>query len=120
MRRLIRKNTQTTKTKTHYISFIKFEWLMKSHRAQEEDLYEVMKHKISYFNDFKMKLLNRYLTNENKKYINVIYLDCYIKIFNYKFFLFNLTGFQVGPALVYLFLKSYFFLKRRLLSQSHH
>lgn len=92
-----------------YISFIKFDWLMKSHRAQEEDLYEVMKHKIDYFNDFKMKLLNRYLTEDNKKYVNVIYLDCYIKVFGFKYFLFNLTGFQVGPGLVYLFLKSYFF-----------
>lgn len=93
-----------------FIPFIRFDWLMKSHRAEEEDLYEVMRHKDSYFNDFKLKLLDRMITQENKKYLNIIYLDCHIKFFNkYRYFLFNLTGFQVGPALVYLFLYSKLF-----------
>lgn len=39
----------------------------------------------------------------------MISLDCYIKIFGFKFFAFNATGFQWGPALVYLYLKSFIF-----------
>lgn len=92
-----------------YISFINFEWLMKSHRAAEPDIFEFMKHKDSYYNDFKMKLMHKYIKEENKKYLNCVYLDCYVCIFKWKFFLFNLTGFQVGPSLVYLFLKSKLF-----------
>ena len=92
-----------------YVKFIQFEWSMKSHRAAEPDIFTYMKHEKEYFNEFKMKLLHRYINEENKKYLNIISLDCYVKLFSYKFFLFNLTGFQVGPGLVYLFLKSYFF-----------
>lgn len=91
------------------IDFIRFEWSMLSHRASEKDLFDVMKHKREFINDYKMKILNRYITEENKNYLNIISLDAYIKIFNYKFFFFNGTGFQVGPGLVYLFLKSRFF-----------
>ena len=92
-----------------WVSFITFDWKMVSHRADDSDLYEIMKHKYEFINDFKMKLLKQYLTEENSKYINVISLCCYVQVFNFKFFLFNATGFQVGPALVYLFLKSKFF-----------
>ena len=91
------------------VDFIQFEWFMKSHRAAEPDLYEVMEHKIKFINDYKMRLLKRYINDDNKKYLNIISLDCHIKIFGWKFFAFNLTGFQVGPALVYLFIKSIFF-----------
>jgi cholesterol 7-dehydrogenase len=64
-----------------------------------------MKHKYDFVNEFKMKKLKEFLTEENKPYINVISLCSYVKILNWKFFAFNATGFQVGPALVYLFLK---------------
>lgn len=92
-----------------YISFIKFDWLMKSHRAAEPDIFEHMAHKDPFFNDYKMKLMRKYITEENKKFMNIIYLDCYIVVFKWRFFVFNLTGFQCGPALVYLFLKSKLF-----------
>jgi cholesterol 7-dehydrogenase len=92
-----------------FIKFIQFEWSMKSHRASEPDLFEIMKHDSKFHNDFKSKLFERYLTEQNRKYINIISLDCHLKIFGFSYFLFNLTGFQVGPALVYLFLKSRLF-----------
>jgi cholesterol 7-dehydrogenase len=92
-----------------WCNFVTFEWKMKSHRASEPDLYEVMKHEFDFISEFKFKTLKKYLTEENKKYINVISLCAYLKIFGWKFFVFNATGFQVGPSLVYLFLKSKFF-----------
>ena len=64
-----------------------------------------MKHKYDYITEFKNRKLDEFLTEENKKFINVISLCSYVKIFNLKFFAFNATGFQVGPSLVYLFLK---------------
>ena len=91
------------------VSFLQFEWFMKSERASEPDLCDKMKHKYEFINDFKMKLLKKYITEENKHFINVISLDCYVKVFGFKFFAFNVTGLQLGPALVYLFLKSYIF-----------
>lgn len=89
--------------------FIKFEWLMKSQRAADANLLDQMQHKQPFFNDFKMRMLRKYITEENKQYLNVIYLDCYLRVFGLRFFVFNLTGFQCGPALVYLFLKFRYF-----------
>jgi hypothetical protein len=91
------------------VPFLRFQWFMKSHRADEPDLLELMKHKYEFINEFKGKLHKKYITEENKKFINVISLDCYVRVFGFQFFAFNVTGFQLGPALVYLFLKSYIF-----------
>lgn len=79
-----------------YFSFIGFEWSMLSHRASEDDLFDVMKHKHQFINEFKMKTLKKFINEKNKKYVNVISLDCYLKIFSMKFFFFNATGFQVN------------------------
>ena len=55
-----------------------------------------------------MKLFDTFITEENKKYIGVIHLDNEISIMGSKSMpFFSLTGFQVGPGLVYLFLKSF-------------
>lgn len=94
---------------TSFMAFIKFEWSMLSHRASAPDLYEVMRHRSLFIDKFKSRILREFITETNKNYVNVISLDCYIKIFSFKFFFFNATGFQVGPGLVYLFLKSRFF-----------
>ena len=82
---------------------------MKSHRANDPQLYEIMNHHKEFINDFKMKLFKKYINDDNKDYLNIISLDSYLKIFKWEFFFFNATGFQVGPALVYLFLKSNLF-----------
>jgi cholesterol 7-desaturase len=92
-----------------HVSFLRFEWHMKSHRASDPDLIDAQKHKYEFINEFKTKLFKRYLNDDNKHFINVISLDCYIHVFKLRFFAFNVTGFQLGPALVYLFLKSYIF-----------
>jgi len=86
--------------------FVKFDWLMKTNRADDPDLFELMAHKDPFFNEVKTKILNQHLNEKNKQYINVIYLDCFLKFpFGFKCPLFNITGFQVGPGLVYLVLQ---------------
>jgi cholesterol 7-desaturase len=93
-----------------YIPFIKFKWTMISERAAEPELKKMMTHPDEVCNDYKMNLINKYITDENKKYINIISLTSYLILFEkYKVFLFNGTGFQVGPGLVFLFLKSRLF-----------
>ncbi len=83
---------------------------MKTERAIEPDLFKIMEHKNKFINDFKMNLIRKYVDEANKPYINVIDLNCYMILFNkYKIFLFNGTGFQLGPGMVYMFLKSKFF-----------
>ena len=90
-----------------YIPFMKFKWSMISERATEPDLFKMMEHKDKMINDFKMGMIKKYLTEENKPYINVFSLNSYMVFFEkYKIFLFNGTGFQVGPGLVFLFLLS--------------
>ena len=59
---------------------------------------------------YKMNLFDKYLTDENRRYVNIIYLDCSLRFFSkYELFLFNITGFQIGPSTVYLFLWSPYF-----------
>lgn len=60
------------------------------------------------FNKFRMDLLDKYITEKNKHYIGVIALENNITIAGIPkhFGFFSLTGFQVGPGLVYLFIKS--------------
>jgi cholesterol 7-desaturase len=92
-----------------YIKFIRFEWSMLSHRANEKGLFETMRHKNQFIDDYKSFTLSKYINEENKDFLNIISLDCYVRVFGWRFFFFNATGFQLGPALVYLFLRSYFF-----------
>lgn len=91
------------------VNFLRFSWTMQSVRATDPDLLNIMKHPVDFYNDHKRKIIKTYINEENKKYINVINLNCYLWIFKWKFYFFNATGFQVGPALVYLFLKSRLF-----------
>ena len=80
-------------------------------RADDPQLKEKLKHPVKNFNDYRMGLVDKYINEKNKKYIGVIHLENQVTILNIpkeiNFFL--LTGFQVGPGLVYLFIKSAFF-----------
>jgi cholesterol 7-dehydrogenase len=61
--------------------------------------------------EFRKRLLDKYINEENKQYIGVIHLSNQVKILNSDkgIYFFTLTGFQVGPGLVYLFLDGLFF-----------
>jgi len=63
------------------------------------------------FNKTRMDLIDRFITEKNKNYIGVIALENSIQITGVpkQFNFFSLTGFQVGPGLVYLFLTTPFF-----------
>ena len=91
-------------------SLVRFHWAMQSERATRPDLLEFMSHKHEFINEHKRKLFANYLNDENKPFINIINLNAYLVFFGkWKVFFFNGTGFQVGPGLVYLFLKSKYF-----------
>jgi cholesterol 7-dehydrogenase len=85
-------------------------WGSKWIRGDDPDLYKKMELKEKFFNDYRIKILNRFLTEENKKYIGIIHLDNKISILGSPLIpFFSLTAFQVGPGVVYLFIKSLFF-----------
>ncbi|CAF1487409.1 unnamed protein product, partial [Didymodactylos carnosus] len=93
-----------------YIPFVKFRWSMITQCATDSNLRETMQHKHPQVQKYKFHLLDKYITDKNRPYINVISLDCYLRFFGkHEIFLFNATGFQLGPSLVYLFLLSPYF-----------
>lgn len=51
---------------------------MKSMPANDENLKEYMKHKNKTCNDYKMKLFDKYLNEDNKNYINILDLECHL------------------------------------------
>lgn len=84
---------------------------MSSEPASNPRLLELMTHAHPEANAYKMRLLQTYINDSNRPYINVISLDCYLEFFGkYRVFFFNITGFQLGPSLVYLFLWSPWFI----------
>ncbi|CAF0945289.1 unnamed protein product [Didymodactylos carnosus] len=94
-----------------YVPFVKFRWSMITQCATNSNLREIMKHEHPQVQKYKSYILDTYITDDNRPYINVISLDCYLRFFSkYEMFLFNATGLQLGPALVYLFLWSPYFL----------
>lgn len=61
-------------------------------------------------NAYKMGLFDKFLNEKNQRYINIMSLDCSIRFFDkHDLYLFNTTGFQLGPSTVYLFLWSPYF-----------
>lgn len=85
-------------------------WKSKWVRGDDPDLREKLKHEVPYIQEFKTRLLDKFLTEKNKKFVGCLSLDNYISLPGVdSFFFFNATAFQVGSGLVYLFLKSPFF-----------
>jgi len=86
-------------------------WDAKWIRGSDPELRSKLKLSKENYNSWRNTLLDKYLTEKNKDHIGVISLENSIEILGipkaYKFFC--LTGFQVGPGLVYLFLKTDFF-----------
>ncbi|CAF1666405.1 unnamed protein product, partial [Rotaria magnacalcarata] len=90
--------------------FFKFSWSMLSERATNPRLHELMTHPNPEVNAYKMRLLDTFINDSNRPYINVLSLNSYLQIFGkHKIFIFNATGFQMGPSVVYLFLWSPYF-----------
>ena len=86
-------------------------WDAKWIRGDDPKLREKVKLQDPKQNDYRTKLLDKFLTEKNKPYIGVIHLYNQLNILkvpkNIHFF--TLTGFQVGPGLVYLFIQGKFF-----------
>jgi hypothetical protein len=89
------------------LSFLKFKWSLVAEPATTVNLRELMAHRNVKANAYKMKLFDTFLKDDHLRYINVLSLDCSLRLCGkYDLFLFNTTGFQLGPSLVYLFLWS--------------
>jgi cholesterol 7-dehydrogenase len=86
-------------------------WDAKWIRGDDPNLRQKLTLKNQTRNNYRNKLLDRYINDKNKSYLGVIHLDNQIKIFNVSkpMDFFTLTGFQVGPGIVYLFLHGIFF-----------
>jgi cholesterol 7-dehydrogenase len=86
-------------------------WDAKWIRGSDPELKTKLTLQNDSLNTWRNNLLDKYLTEKNKDHIGVIALENSAEIVgvkkDYKFFC--VTGFQVGPGLVYLFLKSDFF-----------
>ena len=81
--------------------FLKFDWSMVSEPASSSRLHELMAHPNPKVNAYKMHLLNTFINDSNRPYVNVISLNNCIQFFGkHKLFVFNATGFQMGPSLV--------------------
>ena len=93
-----------------WLPFVRICWSLKSEQAVEPDLLQIMSHDDSFITDFKISTLNRYLTDENRKYASVTDLNGHFLLFGkYKVFFCNLTIIQLGPAFCYIFAKSKYF-----------
>lgn len=92
------------------IPFIKFKWSLLAERALTPNIREIMAHTNPKAHAYKMHLFDRFLTKDNLDYVNIMSLDCSIRFFDkHEIFLFNTTGFQIGPSIVYLFIWSPYF-----------
>ncbi len=50
---------------------------------------------------YKMHLFDRFLTEDNLRYVNIMSLDCSLSFFDkHEFFFFNTTGVQIGPLVI--------------------
>ena len=86
-------------------------WDAKWIRGDDPKLREKLHLKNPKHNEYRTKLLDKFLTEKTKKYIGVIHLFNELNIMNIldgQHF-FTLTGFQLGPGLVYLFIQGKFF-----------
>lgn len=80
-------------------------------RANDPNLQEKIKSEHGYITDFRKSLITKFVNKNNESDIGIVLLENEIQLFGCgpKIFFFGLIGFQLGPGLVYLFLKSPFF-----------
>jgi hypothetical protein len=92
------------------IPFIKFKWSLLAERGTTPNLRQIMAHSNPNAHAYKMHLFDRFLTEDNLRYVNIMSLDCSLRFFDkHELFIFNTTGFQIGPSIVYLFIWSPYF-----------
>lgn len=89
---------------------IKASWRPTWTRANNPNLRDILKHERKDVTDFRYDKIDRFLNDKNKDYIGVLTLDNYLSFFGFKeTYFFSLIAFQVGPGIVYLFMKGLFF-----------
>jgi cholesterol 7-dehydrogenase len=96
-------------------------------RGDDPELKEKLRYpKNKSLNDYRMNLIDLFITEENKKYIGVLNFENSIKIWGIPKWLngFLLTAFQFGPGVVYIFIKSplmeHFFFQHYDMKEKYH
>ena len=86
-------------------------WNPKWIAASSENIFEETKSTSETITKFRHELIRKYINPQNKDKIGIVTLDNKVSLFNKTpyFDFFGLIGFQVGPGLVYLFMKSFAF-----------
>ncbi|CAK65710.1 unnamed protein product (macronuclear) [Paramecium tetraurelia] len=90
---------------------IKFKWNMKSMSANDPDFYKKMEHPKEKIRNYQKQLFDHYLSNKDlRPYMNVLCLDGSLMFFNkWKINALYITGFQMGPATIQLYILSSLF-----------
>jgi hypothetical protein len=85
-------------------------WTPQWRRANEPNLKDLVRHEKSDITEFRHKMIDRYLNDSNKDHIGVLTLDNSISILGSSDIpFFSIIAFQLGPGLVYLFMKGILF-----------
>lgn len=90
---------------------LKGSWSAKWVRGDDPKLKEKLHLENKKSNEYRLRLFDKYLNEKNKSHIGVIHLYNEAKPIGFSkgIHFFTLTGFQVGPGLVYLFIEGKFF-----------
>ena len=93
------------------IDCIQFSWVPDWKRGDDPDLPALFEHPKPNIRKFKQSIYERLVKDhKNKEYLSFANIDNYIVLpIIGKLFVFNLTVIQMGPGLVYVFLKTHFF-----------
>jgi len=92
--------------------FVHAYWKAKWIRGNSPTLLENVGHKdCKWIDEYRQGMCRKFINEKNKDKIGIVLLDNYMNLFGItnNLYLFTLIGFQLGPGLVYLFLKSKYF-----------
>lgn len=93
------------------LNWIQFQWIPDWKVGNDPNLPALFEHKCKDIREFKQAIYNNLVKDhKNKDCLSFANIDNYIVLpVLGKFFVFNLTVVQMGPGLVYVFLKTHFF-----------
>ena len=93
------------------LKFLEIIWLATWKKGDDPSIAESFKHPKKYIDEWKQELYGRYIKdNPGAANIGVLHVDSYVKLpFFGNFYFFSITAFQVGPGIVNIFVKSFFF-----------
>lgn len=94
-----------------FIKFVEIIWLAVWKKGDDHDIEDSFSHPKKHIHEWKQDLYRRFIKgNPGASNIGVLHFDAHVKLpFLGSFYFFTTTALQVGPGIVYIFVKSYFF-----------